>query len=78
MSPLGLLLQFVIIPFGISYLICRVVKSQMRSVYKAREASHYVTEEGTKITQRRDRYTHTTTVRTPIPKANKGPGPGGR
>ena len=44
-------------------LICLLLKAKMKSVRKGAEADVYVTAEGLDLTERYDRYTHTTETR---------------
>ena len=67
-DPISSMVMFVLIPCGLSFVICSAFKAQMKSVHKAREASNYVTDNSTHITYHTDSYSHTTHVRTPIPR----------
>lgn len=55
--PLGILIAFI---------VCAIYKGQLKSVRRATEAARYTVSGGTEITEREDRFTHTTEVRTPI------------
>lgn len=59
----------------IAFFICGLMKKKMKTARKASGAAHYVTG-AVDLKVRTDRYTHSTTVRTPI-KTDNGPGNGG-
>lgn len=61
----------------IAFLVCTVLKSQLKSVRKADGAAHYAVSGKTDITLREDTFTHTTQVRTPKPEQKKSGGGGG-
>ena len=47
-------------------MICLMLKVKMKSVRKGAEADSYVTADGLNLTERYDRYTHTTETRRKI------------
>ena len=51
-----------------------VLKRKMRTVHKNVEADAYVTEDGLRLTEEEDRYTHTTETRTKIQKESSSGG----
>ena len=51
---------------GVALMICLMLKIKMKSVRKGAEADAYVTAEGLNLTERYDRYTHTTETRRKI------------
>ena len=51
---------------GVALMICLMLKVKMKSVRKGAEADAYVTAEGLNLTERYDRYTHTTETRRKI------------
>ena len=56
------------LPAGVilAFIACGIQKGKLKSVRKASGAAHYTASGGAEITQREDRFTHTTEVRTPI------------
>ena len=48
------------IGLGLALLVCLILKAKMKSVRKGVEADAYVSAEGLNLTERYDRYTHTT------------------
>lgn len=62
---IGLLIGVVL-----ALIICLVLKSRLKNVRKGTTAEHYVSGRLT-LTQRSDRFTHRTTIRTKIQKNNK-------
>lgn len=52
----------------IALVICTLLKSQMKSVFKKAEADSYAAEGSFQLTNSHDHYTHTTTTRTKINK----------
>ena len=48
------------IGLGLALLVCLILKAKMKSVRKGAEADTYVSAEGLNLTERYDRYTHTT------------------
>ena len=48
------------IGLGLALLVCLILKAKMKSVRKGVEADTYVSAEGLNLTERYDRYTHTT------------------
>ncbi len=68
-------LMFGILPaLIIAFLVCMVLKGQLKSARRATEADRYTVSGGTEITAREDRFTHVTEVRTPKaePKNDSG------
>lgn len=57
------LLPALLVGCGVSLVICLLLKAKMKSVRKGVEADVYVTAEGLDLTERYDRYTHTTETR---------------
>lgn len=62
----------VILPFGISGLICGVLLAQMNSARKKTAAGEYVLSGGVEIRTREDRYLHTTHTRRRVQSSSSG------
>lgn len=60
---LGIIVKFIIIPLIAAFVVCGILKSQLKNVAIAQKASTYVNADKVNITVRRDQYTHTTTQR---------------
>lgn len=61
----------------IAFLVCLILKRQLKSARRATDAAHYTVSGGTEITVREDRFTHVTEVRTPIKTESNSGGKGG-
>ena len=57
------ILPALLVGCGVALMACLLLKVKMRSVRKGAEADVYVTAEGLDLTERYDRYTHTTETR---------------
>ena len=75
------LLQYIpvviLISIVIAFIVCGILKHQMKSVFKKVEADTYTTDEGLTLTGCRDLYTHTTTTRTKISSSSGSSRSGG-
>lgn len=60
----------IIVSFLVALIICTALKSGMKNVSVKEEAYAY-TPEGLSLTERTDRYTHTTKTRTKIESSRK-------
>lgn len=58
----------------ISAIICFFKMGSMKSVRRKKEANAYLADGGVNLTEKEDRYTHTTTTRTSIKKESSGSG----
>jgi uncharacterized protein len=67
-SPVKGILISIAISCGIALLVCLILKGKMKSVRKGAEVSEYVTPGSLHITDRYERYTHTTETRRTIEK----------
>ena len=61
----------------VALIVCMVFKSQMNTAVQQVDADDYVTRDGVTITDRTERYTHTTTSRTKIERTNASSGSSG-
>ena len=57
------ILPALLVGCGVALMVCLILKAKMKSVRKGAEADVYVTAEGLDLTERYDRYTHTTETR---------------
>ena len=58
----------------VSGAICYFLMTNMKSVHKKVDADEYINDEGLNLTNKYDRYTHTTETRTKIEKNNSNGG----
>lgn len=61
----------------IAFLVCLILKRQLKSARRATDAARYTVSGGTEITAREDRFTHVTEVRAPKAEPKKNSGSGG-
>lgn len=61
----------------IAFLVCALLKRQLKSAKRATDADRYTVSGGTEITAREDRFTHVTEVRTPKAEPKKKSGGSG-
>ena len=77
-SPIGGVLTATGVSCAVAMVVCLVLKGKMKSVRRKAEAKSYVTFGGLELTERYDRFTHTTESRRRIErKSNKESGGGG-
>lgn len=62
----------ILVGAGISGVICFGLVSLQKNVHKKSGASEYITEEGVKITQSSDRFTHRTQTRRKLQNSQNG------
>lgn len=76
-SPVGGILTAVGISCAVAMIVCLVLKGQMKSVRRKAEAKNYVAFGGLELTERYDRFTHTTESRRRIEKKSTNESGGG-
>lgn len=76
-SPIGGILKAVVISCAVALIVCLVLKGKMKSVSRKTEAKNYVTFGGLELTERYDRFTHTTESRCRIEKKESNQKSGG-
>lgn len=76
-SPVTGILTSVGISCVVALLICFVLKGKMKSVHRKTEAKKYTANGGLQLTEKYDRYTHTTESVRRIEKKSSGSGGGG-
>lgn len=64
----------ILIPLIIAAVVCAVLRSKMKSVHIAKDANRYADRNSLRLTDRSDRFTHTTEMIMPKPDTNKSSG----
>lgn len=76
-NPMKYVPVVILISVVIAFIVCSILKAQMKSVFKKVEADSYTDEAGLNLSGSRDQYTHTTTSRTKISSSNSSSRSGG-
>ena len=63
MSTMGIVMEFVIVPLLIAFIVGAVLKGQMHSVFKAHQAAEYMPKKGLRLTRQSDRFVRQTIER---------------